>query len=111
MLPTTHKFSFRAIAPYLAIAAVLVLLAVIGRIPAVRVGDGSEYYGLYHAWAFGHRPWMTRQALPTPFRRCESVPLPISTIFGRTAWSPSSVSSWPAGDIALTMHRASWQCM
>jgi hypothetical protein len=55
-----HKFSFRAIAPYLAIAAaLLVLLAVLGRIPGVRVGDGSEYYGLYYAWAFGHRPWMT----------------------------------------------------
>lgn len=49
--------------PYLLIlVGVLVLFALAGRFPPVRVGDGSEYYGLYYAWAVGHRPWMMAPA-------------------------------------------------
>lgn len=52
-----------AAAPYLWI--LLGLLAVfmgIATFAPVRVGDGTEYYGLYYAWQAGGRPWMTAAA-------------------------------------------------
>jgi len=54
----SSQFS-RAI-PYLCIClALLVLFLVMARFPSIRVGDGSEYYGLYYAWSVTLRPWMT----------------------------------------------------
>mgnify|MGYP003514186695 CR=1 FL=1 len=44
------------------VAPVLSLFLVVGRFPPIRVGDGAEYYGLYYAFAVGHRPWMTAPA-------------------------------------------------
>lgn len=52
-----------AVSPYLQIFAVLlVLFLILNRMPGVRVGDGSEYYGLFYAWMVGQRPWMTLAA-------------------------------------------------
>lgn len=49
--------------PYLIILAVLVVIFfMLNRLPPVRVGDGSEYYGLFYAWSLEHRPWMTAAA-------------------------------------------------
>lgn len=49
--------------PYLYIVAVLlVVFAILNRFPPIRVGDGSEYYGLYYAWLLTGRPWMTPAA-------------------------------------------------
>lgn len=53
----------KQIAPYLLIgAALLLLFVVLGHMRPVRVGDGSEYYGLFYAFEAGHRPWMAPQA-------------------------------------------------
>ena len=58
-----QKRLLSSVLPYLLIlVGVLVLFAFAGRFPAVRVGDGSEYYGMYYAWAVGHRPWMMAPA-------------------------------------------------
>lgn len=49
--------------PYLYIVAVLLaLFFILNRMAPVRVGDGSEYYGLYYAWWLTARPWMTPAA-------------------------------------------------
>lgn len=49
--------------PYLIIVAfAFCLFFVLGLARVVRVGDGSEYYGLYYAWTVAHRPWMTPAA-------------------------------------------------
>lgn len=45
-----------------AISIALIVLLVTLALPNVRVGDGSEYYGLYLAWKDGHRPFMTESA-------------------------------------------------
>jgi hypothetical protein len=56
----TQYISFKTMRPYLAILlAVLVMFVVLVRMPAMRVGDGSEYYALFYAWAVDHRPWMS----------------------------------------------------
>lgn len=41
----------------LSLAALVALVCVF--MPAIRVGDGMEYYGLYYAWTGTFRPWMT----------------------------------------------------
>jgi hypothetical protein len=58
-----QKPRLKKLAPYLTILlAVLVLFVLVGRSQPVRVGDGSEYYGLFYAWELTHRPWMTQAA-------------------------------------------------
>lgn len=56
---TQHQGMRRAL-PYLLIglasALVFVLMA---RLPAQRVGDGSEYYAMFYAWSEAWRPWTT----------------------------------------------------
>lgn len=50
-------------APYFYICLVLLLgYVLLAMTPEVRVGDGSEYYGLLYAWDLTHRPWMTPAA-------------------------------------------------
>ena len=45
--------------PYCAIALALILLFIsLAATQAVRVGDGSEYYVMFHAWQSGFRPWI-----------------------------------------------------
>lgn len=52
-----------ALWPYLSILFVLaVIFFIVGRLPGVRVGDGSEYYGMFYAWTVSQRPWMTAAA-------------------------------------------------
>jgi len=58
-----QKNKLKTMRPYLAIFFVVVVLFVIlGKVPGVRVGDGSEYYGLFHAFQATHRPWMSPAA-------------------------------------------------
>lgn len=53
----------RRIAPYVCIVLVVgIALATLASVPADRVGDGSEYFGMFHAWNVSHRPWMTPAA-------------------------------------------------
>ena len=54
----------RRLLPYALIVLASVLLFVwIGvKMPAVRVGDGSEYYAMFYAWSEGWRPWMADAA-------------------------------------------------
>jgi hypothetical protein len=47
---------------FIALAMLGVFFLISSNVNAVRVGDGAEYYGLYYAWATGHRPWMTPAA-------------------------------------------------
>lgn len=44
------------------IALTLLFFACASRIPATRVGDGSEYYALQIAWSDTHRPYMSEPA-------------------------------------------------
>lgn len=49
------------------VAAVSVLVTALAFVwslsfPAVRVGDGMEYYALFYAWKDGLRPWMTPES-------------------------------------------------
>lgn len=58
-----QKTNLKRMRPYLAILfAVLVLFVIMARMPGVRVGDGAEYYGLFHALQATHRPWMSAAA-------------------------------------------------
>ena len=41
---------------WLAVALVFLLLS---WLPALRVGDGAEYYAMFYAWTAGWRPWTT----------------------------------------------------
>lgn len=53
----------RGVVPYLVIAGGLAFLfGLLLRIPAIRVGDGSEYYALYLAIETTLRPWMTAES-------------------------------------------------
>lgn len=49
-------------AAWIAFGLALCLLIIACLLPAVRVGDGSEYYGLYVALKNGHHPYMTERA-------------------------------------------------
>lgn len=52
-----------AVVPYFIIIGLsIIVAAVLGLLPAIRVGDGSEYYALYLAFETNFRPWMTDQA-------------------------------------------------
>lgn len=42
--------------------ACLILGAVGTLFPAIRVGDGSEYYAMFQTWFVSHFPWMTQAA-------------------------------------------------
>ncbi|HEY0064989.1 MAG TPA: hypothetical protein VGC21_22920 [Telluria sp.] len=49
----------RSNSPYLIIVLSLLLVFIaLGLGKPVRVGDGSEYYGMFYAWDLTHRPWM-----------------------------------------------------
>lgn len=46
--------------PYLVILVILLIVfSVLSTLVPKRVGDGSEYYALFYAWAESFRPWMT----------------------------------------------------
>jgi len=46
--------------PYLLIGLASALVALLMcRLPAQRVGDGSEYYAMFYAWSEAWRPWTT----------------------------------------------------
>lgn len=44
------------------VVATLVTLVSCALLPRVRIGDGSEYYAMFYAWADGGRPYMTDKA-------------------------------------------------
>lgn len=46
---------------WIALAITSIFLA-LDHLHPQRVGDGSEYYGMFFAWAENHRPWMTSAA-------------------------------------------------
>ena len=46
--------------PYLLIGlACALVFMLMARLPALRVGDGSEYYAMFYAWSEAWRPWTT----------------------------------------------------
>lgn len=62
-MTSKHRAVLIAAAPYLLIClALLALFIMFGRQPAVRVGDGAEYYAMYYGWDVSHRPWMDPQS-------------------------------------------------
>ena len=55
-----NPLSRRHLGVYLGIGLAMVFLyLLLSRLTPVRIGDGSEYYGLYLAWRDTFRPWMT----------------------------------------------------
>ncbi|MET0319718.1 MAG: hypothetical protein ABW069_03240 [Duganella sp.] len=44
---------------FMIVLAVAVLFLALGGLPAQRVGDGAEYYAMFHAWTAAWRPWTT----------------------------------------------------
>lgn len=53
-------FADRNLSPYLLIVfGLAVAFVVLGKLPAMRVGDGSEYYALYLAFKATMRPWLS----------------------------------------------------
>lgn len=52
--------ALRRARPYLLLClAVTLVFLVLSSLPALRVGDGAEYYAMFYAWTEGWRPWTT----------------------------------------------------
>lgn len=55
-----HAHTRQRALPYLLIALASALVFwLMSRLPAQRVGDGSEYYAMFYAWSAAWRPWTT----------------------------------------------------
>lgn len=58
-----NTFKFKSLALYILIALLLcIIFGILNNYSPRRVGDGSEYYGMFFAWSECHRPWLTESS-------------------------------------------------